>query len=852
MRPGFTSFPLAAFWSVLLVFSINVGACGQDQSAFDPRAIHVGWYLVRNNHPAANQFTAALTFRTETNSAIPPRGWSVLFNLRYHGAGLSSNTPAFKIEHISGDLFSIQPTDAFRPPLPGQSVTMEFTGNRLVANFQDVPSGLIWVDDGQPQKGIDMMEVEIESPEGRTVEKLPAPNAAKIFDQNSAILDVAPEELPKVFPSPMKYVELPGKFILDENVQIISDNDFMKEAESLSETLEQILKKKIRINGPGNGKAIVLQSASLAAEAYRLSVQPDKILVAAGDPAGIFYGIQSIKSMLPPDAWQKTPTAISLQCVEIDDAPRFPFREFMLDVARNFQPKEQILKLLELMSLYKLNVFHFHLNDDEGWRIEIDGLPELTDVGAKRGFPFDSNTQLHPSYGSGAKPAQDDRFYSKADYIEILRYATERHIQVVPEIESPAHARAAIKAMQHRYEVQSKAGNIDEAQRYLLQDRNDQSKYLSSQYFKDNVMDVTLASTYTFIEKVIDEIKIMHREAGAPLVAIHMAGDEVPHGSWEKSPSANAFKQTNPEIKTTRDLWRFYFQKINAILERKGLSMYGWQELVMGTQNAEASAHVVNADFLKYDVQVDAWWNLYGSEDVPYKLANTGYKTVLTCFDYFYFDLSYQDSFEEPGDGWIGFLDIDKTYSFIPYNYYRNSKKDIRGVPLAPDFFGGKEQLTEKGKQNIVGMQGALWGENVVSTELMEYLIMPRLMALAERAWAPDPAWSTEEDPWKSDSFIKSWSNFCNILGKRELPKLDHYSGGFGYRIPTPGAVVKNGKVIANIQLPGFAIKYTSDGSEPGHESKTYSAPIETKGTIKLSAFDSRGRKGKTISVVNQ
>jgi hexosaminidase len=242
---------------------------------------------------------------------------------------------------------------------------------------------------------------------------------------------------------------------------------------------------------------------------------------------------------------------------------------------------------------------------------------------------------------------------------------------------------------------------------------------------------------------------------------------------------------------------------------------------------------------------------LYGSEDVPYKLANTGYKTVLTCFDHFYFDLSYQNSFDEPGDGWVGFLDIDKTYSFIPLDYYKNSKTNLRGEPLPENFFEGKERLSEKGKQNIVGIQGALWGENLVSSELMYYLLLPRLMALAERAWAPDPAWSKIPNPTESEMYQKSWSLFCNILGKRELPKLDYYNGGFMYRIPRPGATIMQGKVNANIQLPGLTMRYTIDGSEPDGMSRIYSEPVAAR-TVKLNAFDSRGRKGKTIVVVNQ
>lgn len=843
---------LRCYYSALLVLVMLGTVNGQRVNGFDPRSVEVKWNLVANNLPGANQFTASLTFRSTSKLPIPQAGWSILFNLRYHTIALKSNTPAFTIKHISGDLFAIQPTEKFPKLLAGQSVTMEYWGNRLVANFQDVPAGLIWVNDDRPQVGVDMANVQIVSPEDGTRKNLIGTDGAAIFELNKIIEDLPSAQLPLVFPTARHYRQLQGTFSLDESVQIIRDDPFTDEAEYLSATLDQLLGLKIPVNGAKRTKTIGLKSASLSAEAYRISVTPMQVLLEAGDAAGMFYGIQSIKSMLSIGDLRKKDKAISLQCLEVSDAPRFPYRAFMLDVARNFQPKEEIFKVLELMSLYKLNVFHFHLTDDEGWRLEIPGLQELIDVGSNRGYPFLDNEQLHPSYGSGATTAHGDGFYSKEDYIEILRYAKQRHIRVVPEIESPAHARAAIKAMQHRYEKLMRAGKPEEANRYLLQDPNDKSNYLSTQYFRDNVIDVTLPSTFTFIEKVIDEIKTMHRDAGAPLAAIHMAGDEVPEGSWEKSPNANAFVKNHPQINSARDLRQYYFHQIKEMLKRKEIGMYGWQELVMGNGNADASHHVVNSDFLKSDVQVDAWWNLYGSEDVPYKLANTGYKTVLTFFDHFYFDLAYQNSFDEPGDGWIGFLDIDKTYSFIPFDYYKNVKTNLRGDTLATDFFLGKEKLTAEGRQNVVGVQGALWGENLVSPALMEYLLMPRLMALAERAWAQDPEWSKEDSPSHTDLYRKSWSTFCNVLGKRELPKLDYYIEGFNYRIPTPGVAIVNGKVNANIQLPGFTLRYTLDGSEPTVKSKIYSGPIEGAGTVKLSAFNWRGRQGKTITIVNK
>lgn len=279
--------------------------------------------------------------------------------------------------------------------------------------------------------------------------------------------------------------------------------------------------------------------------------------------------------------------------------------------------------------------------------------------------------------------------------------------------------------------------------------------------------------------------------------------------------------------------------------------MYGWQELAIGTQT-EDGIHVINSAFISDDLQVDAWWNMHGNEDVPYKLANAGFKTVMTCFDQLYFDLAYQKSFDEPGGAWIGYLDIDRIFAFIPFDYYRNFKNDVRGEPYPKNYFNGKERLTEKGKSNIVGIQGALWGENLVSSQLMEYMLIPRMLALAERAWAPDPLWAQEQNSVQSQNmFNESWNSFVNILGKRELPRLDFYNGGVDYRIPTPGARIFEGKVSANIQLPGFIIRYTTDGKEPDPESKPYESPVADKALIKLKAFDQRGRSSHAISIEN-
>jgi hexosaminidase len=217
-----------------------------------------------------------------------------------------------------------------------------------------------------------------------------------------------------------------------------------------------------------------------------------------------------------------------------------------------------------------------------------------------------------------------------------------------------------------------------------------------------------------------------------------------------------------------------------------------------------------------------------------------------------YFDLSYQKDFNEVGYYWGGFVDVDKAFYFIPYDYLKNTKVDRFGVPIDPAILQGKDKLTDYGKTNIVGIQGELWSENIRTADDLEYLAFPKMLGLAERAWSADPEWATTKDASLSASlYNQAWSSFVNVVGKRELTKLNYYQGGANFRIPTVGAKQVNGLVHTNIQLPGLTIRYTSDGAEPTISSKQYVEPIAEKGIIKLKAFDSKGRGSRTIEIKN-
>ena len=588
-----------------------------------------------------------------------------------------------------------------------------------------------------------------------------------------------------------------------------------------------------------------------SAEAYELVVDPERGIRITGNSAvGVFYGLQSLRGLLPPSLAK---SELSLPALRIVDAPRFGYRGLLLDVARNFQPKNSVLRVLDLMARYKLNALAFHLADDEGWRLAIPSFPELTLVGARRGHTLDSGDFLPPAFGSGPDVGRPfgSGFYSRTEYIEILQHADALKIEVIPELEMPGHARAAIKAMEARSRTLRKAGDAEGATRFLLSEPEDRSVYASVQNYHDNVMNPALRSTYAFIERVVDDVAAMHREAGVPLHNLVMGGDEVPVGVWEKSPAARAY-MTEHGLSNADDLRFLFLGRVEEILRSHGLPLSGAEEIAVKKTGLEANRVIPNPDFADRGWRAYVWNNLpgQGAEDLAYRLANAGYQVVLSPVTNLYFDLAYNRNREERGLNWGGFLDVDKPFQFIPFDYYRSAREDRLGNPVNRSVFVGKERLSDSGRSNILGIQGNLFSETLNGDDRLDYMLVPKLFGLAERAWAPDPEWAREQDEAKAESlYEQAWSVFVNILGKRELPRLAREQPGMHYRIPTPGLRTVDGGVRANLQMPGFTLRYTTDGSEPTVSSSEVRGQILAHGRVRVAAFDGNGRRGHTTAI---
>jgi hexosaminidase len=535
----------------------------------------------------------------------------------------------------------------------------------------------------------------------------------------------------------------------------------------------------------------------------------------------------------------------------------------LLDVSRNFAKKEDVLRLIDLLAMYKINKLNLHLSEDEGWRLEIKGLPELTQIGSKRGHTVDSKNWLTPSYGSGPHPDSENNygkgFYTREEFIEIIKYADQRHIQVIPEISMPGHARAAIKAMEARYDYFMAKGETEKANEFRLIDPNDKSVYLSAQMYKDNIVCVALPSVYHFYETVVKDIVAMYQEAGLKLTTFNTGGDEVPNGAWAKSPLCVELMKTLPEIKDARQLQGYFLQKAVTIFEKYNLEVAGWEEIVL---NKDSQNNIqVNPKFKDKKVLPLVWDNTGKNIDLGYRIANAGYKVVLCNATNLYFDLSYNSDPTEPGLVWAGYQDAIDPYVMTPFDVFKSINFDkYSRLTEKEEIFGRKSQkidanmprqhLKTEAQKNIVGIQGQLWSETIKGSKMLEYFLAPKLFAFAEKAWANAPTWESESAiSTRVNSIWAGWAEIANQIGQREFPRLDFLFDGYNYRIAPPGAVIEDGLLKANVAFPGFTIRYTEDGSEPNVNSKEYTNPIKVSGPIKVRSFNTFGRASKTFIV---
>ncbi|MGE5360211.1 MAG: beta-N-acetylhexosaminidase [Bacteroidales bacterium] len=486
-----------------------------------------------------------------------------------------------------------------------------------------------------------------------------------------------------IIPKPVSVAAQTGFFTLSANTIIQTDSATAELGRGLAAYLEPATGFRLRVQAQAATTSSRISLAldprleRLGPEGYTLDVGPHRVVARAFKPAGIFYAMQSLRQLLPPEIFREARVAgvaWTMPAVRIEDKPRFSWRGMHLDVGRHFMPREFVKKYIDLLALHKMNTFHWHLTDDQGWRIEIRKYPKLTEVGAWR---KQTVTGHQPDRMEDAKydGVPHGGFYTQDDIREVVAYAAARYITIVPEIEMPGHAQAAIAA----YPELGVDGAPTEVGTWW-------GVY-------DNILNPT-DNTVRFMQDVLTEVMDLF-----PGRFIHVGGDEAEKTRWKASPVVQArIKQLG--LADEEELQSWFIRQMDSFIASKGRRLIGWDEILQGGLAPGAT--------------VMSWRGVKGGVTA----AQQGHDVVMAPTSHTYFDY-YQAKPEDREPLAIGgYVPIDKVYSFDP-------------VPpdLGADF-----------AKHVLGAQGQLWTEYIQTPRQLEYMAFPRACALAEVVWTPPAA----------------------------------------------------------------------------------------------------------------
>jgi len=505
---------------------------------------------------------------------------------------------------------------------------------------------------------------------------------------------------------------------------------------------------------PGLTLRLVPPDPGLGSEGYRLTTTSDGVVITAPTEAGLFHGLQTFRQLLhagPPGTVPR---------VEITDAPRFPYRGMHLDVSRHFFPVEFVERYIDLLSRYKFNTFHWHLTDDQGWRIEIKQYPRLTSVGSCRRETI-VEKHFDPFVGDGIPYCG---FYTQEEIRRVVATAAARHVTVIPEIEMPGHSLAALAAYP---ELACTAGPFEVGTVWGVEE------------------DILCPSeaTFTFLEGVLTEVMALF-----PGPYIHIGGDEAPKARWKSSDLAQSIIRRE-QLADEHALQSWFIQRIERFLNANGWRIIGWDEILEGGLAPNAT--------------VMSWRGMSGG----IAAAREGHDVVMTPTSHAYFDYAQGDPALEPFSIG-GNVPLEKVYRF---------------EPVPPD-------LTPAEARHILGAQGNVWTEYMTTTDKVEWMVFPRLLAMAEVTWSP--------------ASVRDWEGFLARLPSA-LAALDRL--GVAYRTPSVLGLEQDRITLADTAvvtlrspLSSGQIRYTLDGTLPTGESALYAAPlvlpVDAAGTVVTAA----------------
>ncbi len=536
--------------------------------------------------------------------------------------------------------------------------------------------------------------------------------------------DAASEATPSLAPAlnltprPASFTPGEGSFTLAKGMKVyVGSKIFKAETEKFIASIEASSRVRLKTTGNAGKAAVVINPCdTIAPEGYNLTIAPDGIRIAASAPAGLFYAFQTIRKLMGPEAALSKPGASpTLPCLSIADAPRFPYRGFMLDVSRHFFTVDEIKRLLDLMALYKMNRFHWHLTDDQGWRVEIEKYPRLTTVGATA--PRVRLTDMHAKTQTWVDEPYGPFFYTKDQLRDIVAYARERHIEVIPEIDMPGHFVAALCAY-------PEFSTDPDAKRQVWSDGG----------ISADVLNVASPAAVEFAKDILDEIIDIF-----PYEYIHIGGDECPTSAWERNPRCQALVESEGLDNFRRLQSRFTRQMADHLASR-GRKMMVWNE-------------ALTADGADRDLITDIKPTIFcwvGADKAVKLSTELGLNAIFTPWGPYYINRT-QGPGEPPGAGY-GVDDVKVTYTTVPFS------------SAAP----GSEALQQ-------GVQGTFWTEHVSDREYLEYLLLPRLLAVAEAGWTPQS--------------LKNWPDFQRRMSAdADLFDLGGYAFTRYFMLPPAGS----------------------------------------------------------------
>ncbi|XP_052759864.1 uncharacterized protein LOC128202768 [Mya arenaria] len=811
------------FWMVIIVLQDEYLTANLTQNEVDEMAsglkVRIGG--IDNLRYDGKKHIMKLTLENKGSSDIPPSGWKLFFHSMTLGFPdkfdlLEEDFKRLHAENVvvgivNGDLYYLKPFNDFVAIKPGEGRTYQLIFKYWSAARTDyMPLWYVASEDltVEPRivKSTASMDLDF-------VDPFDDINEWKRW-RKDRFNPFTPEERMnrlqfKDYGKMSHIIPTPKTVILGQSGRTLSfDKTWTLFTEaSTFQTSELYIQELFHLTStskPSPKNLIIHYNASLGPESYTLAIDAfeDQITMAASTNTGLFYATQSLFAILDGHNYTNIPS------ISISDAPRFEWRGLLFDVARNFRPVEDIKRLIKVMSMYKLNALQLHLSDDEGWRLEIPGIPELTDVGGRRcHHDFGSHTCIEPQFGSGPfANSSGSGFYTTKDYREILRYAEKHHVKIIPEFDVPGHSHAAIVAMEKRREnILNEGRTLLEADKYRLIDPGDNSSYRSIQNWAFNTVNPCMSSVYTFISDLLDSLIELHKGV-QQLEIFHPGGDEVPKRAWDKSPICNQLLSILPEYDTIHGLMNYFTMKVAGIVASKGLALGGREDSFLKGNSMSELLPV--STISNVDAFIFPWNNVWewGGKNYPYIYANAGYKVILSQATDLYLDQPQEPDPEERGLYWATrFTDTKKMFKFKPDTLYDNIFEDLSGNRLTEA--GVCKDVTIcpplKKPHNVIGIQGSLWSETLRRREDMEYMTYPRLLAIAERAWHKA---DFENHPNDQQAFEKEWSFFAKAVGTREFKRLDDI--GIQFRIPPPGAKrLDNGHLQVSTTYPGFGIE---------------------------------------------